>query len=82
MTPPIQGPEGVKLVAGEVVRLANRRELVRALAALLVAEVRQHPEGTTLPAASGVPSPGTARSVVGRLHPRPLASPAPLEVPR
>ncbi len=47
--------------------MTPRPALVRALAALLVADVRssaepQHP-------ASGVTRPGNARAVVGRLHP-------------
>jgi hypothetical protein len=55
---------------------AERRELVRALAAVLIADVRQHPDETP----SGVAPPGTARTVVGRLHPRPLAAtPLPLD---
>jgi hypothetical protein len=52
---------------------AIRAELVRLLASALVADVRA---GTTVPAASGASSPGTARPVVGRLapsvHPREL----------
>ena len=45
---------------------AQRRELVRALAAVLVADLRHHPAAVP----SDVAPPGTARTVVGRLHPR------------
>jgi hypothetical protein len=52
---------------------AQRRALVQALAALLVADVRRRPDtvpSEAAPVESDASPAGTARTVVGRLHPR------------
>jgi hypothetical protein len=48
----------------------RRAPLVRLLAAILAADVRDF---ATLPIASGVTPPGSARAIVGRLHPETTA---------
>jgi hypothetical protein len=53
-----------------IVPPARSLELARALAALLVAAVN---DPRPLAEASGVAGPGTARTVVGHLHPREVA---------
>jgi hypothetical protein len=59
-----------------IVTPTQRAQLVRLLAAALVADVRQHPVvgvSTDRPEApTGVSSGGSARTIVGRLHFSPL----------
>jgi hypothetical protein len=52
-----------------------RRALVDALARLLVADLRRTPASPP-EAASGVAPSGNARTIVGRLHPSAVTSPA------